>query len=176
MRFQGRIKSWNEAGGFGFIRWNGGSDEVYVHITAFAEKGRRPQAGDIVSYSVGRDANGRHRAEQVAFAGQPEAVRGKSGLPWFAMLAVTLGIGICVVLFLRLKPSPPQALPAFSEPRSLPQKLEPADEPLFRCEGKTRCPEMRSCEEAKFYLRNCPGSLSDGDGDGIPCEDQWCGH
>ena len=46
----------------------------------------------------------------------------------------------------------------------------------YKCEGKTRCPEMRSCEEAKFYLQNCPGTVMDGDGDGIPCEGQWCGH
>jgi len=23
---------------------------------------------------------------------------------------------------------------------------------------------------------NCPSSIADGDVDGIPCEDQWCGH
>ena len=46
----------------------------------------------------------------------------------------------------------------------------------FQCKGKTHCGEMTSCEEAKFYLNNCSGSISDGDGDGIPCEDQWCGH
>jgi hypothetical protein len=51
-----------------------------------------------------------------------------------------------------------------------------ASQTQFRCEGKTRCSQMTSCEEAKFYLRNCPGTEMDGDGDGIPCESQWCGH
>lgn len=46
----------------------------------------------------------------------------------------------------------------------------------FQCEGKTRCTQMTSCAEAMFYLNNCPGSVTDGDGDGRPCEDQWCGH
>src|SRR5215213_8573201 len=46
----------------------------------------------------------------------------------------------------------------------------------FRCEGKTRCSQMSSCEEATFYIRNCPGTEMDGDGDGVPCESQWCGH
>ncbi len=46
----------------------------------------------------------------------------------------------------------------------------------FACEGKTHCTEMRSCEEAKYYLAHCPWPKMDGDGDGIPCEDQWCGH
>lgn len=46
----------------------------------------------------------------------------------------------------------------------------------FKCEGKSRCPQMTSCAEATFYLNHCPGTITDGDGDGIPCEDQWCGH
>lgn len=46
----------------------------------------------------------------------------------------------------------------------------------FRCAGKTHCSQMVSCEEATFYLRNCPGVQIDGDGDGKPCESQLCGH
>ncbi len=49
-------------------------------------------------------------------------------------------------------------------------------QPTFRCEKKDRCTQMTSCEEAMFYLDNCPWPMMDGDGDGIPCEDQWCGH
>ena len=45
----------------------------------------------------------------------------------------------------------------------------------FSCQGKTRCNEMTSCEEATFYLQNCPGTKIDGDGDGIPCERTLCG-
>jgi hypothetical protein len=45
----------------------------------------------------------------------------------------------------------------------------------FSCRGKVHCGEMGSCEEAEFYLRNCPGTKMDGDGDGKPCEDR-CGH
>jgi hypothetical protein len=45
----------------------------------------------------------------------------------------------------------------------------------YRCEGKTRCSQMSSCEEATFYLQNCPGTEMDGDRDGIPCESQYCG-
>ena len=46
----------------------------------------------------------------------------------------------------------------------------------FGCNGKIYCSEMTSCAEAKFYLRNCPGTKMDGNNDGIPCEKQWCGH
>ena len=44
----------------------------------------------------------------------------------------------------------------------------------FRCDGRTRCSQMRSCAEATYFLRNCPGVKMDGDGDGVPCERQWC--
>jgi hypothetical protein len=45
----------------------------------------------------------------------------------------------------------------------------------YQCSGKIHCSEMTSCEEARFYLQNCPGTKMDGDRDGKPCED-WCGH
>lgn len=50
-----------------------------------------------------------------------------------------------------------------------------SDNSKFHCDGRTRCPQMTSCEEAMFFLKNCPGVEMDGEGDGIPCERQWCG-
>ncbi len=44
----------------------------------------------------------------------------------------------------------------------------------YRCDGRTRCTQMRSCEEASYFLKNCPSTAMDGDNDGVPCEDQWC--
>ena len=47
--------------------------------------------------------------------------------------------------------------------------------PKFQCEaGKTHCSHMSSCAEATFYIQHCPNTQMDGDGDGIPCERQWC--
>lgn len=48
--------------------------------------------------------------------------------------------------------------------------------PKFECEGKTRCAQMTSCEEAEYYLDHCQNVEMDGDNDGIPCEDTLCGH
>lgn len=47
---------------------------------------------------------------------------------------------------------------------------------LRQCDGRQHCSQMRSCEEATWFLQNCPNTKMDGEGDGIPCEDQWCGH
>lgn len=43
-----------------------------------------------------------------------------------------------------------------------------------RCDGRIYCSQMTSCQEATFFLRNCPGTKMDGNNDGIPCEKQWC--
>ncbi|WP_276202268.1 excalibur calcium-binding domain-containing protein [Rheinheimera baltica] len=43
----------------------------------------------------------------------------------------------------------------------------------FRCDGRQHCSEMNSYEEAVFFLRNCPDTKMDGDGDGVPCERQF---
>ena len=44
----------------------------------------------------------------------------------------------------------------------------------FKCDGRTYCSQMTSCEEATFFLRNCPNVKMDGNNDGVPCEKQWC--
>jgi hypothetical protein len=51
-----------------------------------------------------------------------------------------------------------------------------AQAPGFRCDGRQYCSQMSSCEEAKYFLAHCPGVKMDGNHDGQPCEQQWCGH
>lgn len=63
------------------------------------------------------------------------------------------------------------------EPSPLPSVSPVRDHPptqSFKCDGRTHCSQMRSCEEATFFLQNCPGVKMDGNNDGIPCEKQWC--
>jgi len=55
--------------------------------------------------------------------------------------------------------------------KSKPQKKANSE---FKCEGKTKCGQMRSCEEARFYLTQCGVRRLDRDKDGIPCE-KICG-
>jgi hypothetical protein len=46
----------------------------------------------------------------------------------------------------------------------------------YHCDGRVSCSQMTSCNEAEFFLANCPGVKMDGNGDGVPCEKQWCGN
>lgn len=60
----------------------------------------------------------------------------------------------------------PAALPATPSRTAAPT--------AFRCDGRTRCQQLGSCAEARYFLAHCPGVRIDGDGDGIPCEDHLC--
>ena len=42
-----------------------------------------------------------------------------------------------------------------------------------KCDGRTHCSQMRSYQEAVWYLNNCPNTQMDGNGDGEPCEKQF---
>ena len=53
-------------------------------------------------------------------------------------------------------------------------KFESSTAGAFKCDGRIYCSQMSSCAEAKFFLKNCPGTKMDGDKNGIPCESQWC--
>jgi uncharacterized membrane protein YsdA (DUF1294 family)/cold shock CspA family protein len=86
MRFQGRITSWMDNKGFGFITPNGGGKHVFVHISAFANRQRRPEGDELVTYELTVDEKGRRQAMQVAFVGEPTRGDGKSILTWLPTL------------------------------------------------------------------------------------------
>ncbi len=46
----------------------------------------------------------------------------------------------------------------------------------YKCDKRKYCSQMRSYEEAKYFLDHCRGVKMDGDGDGIPCERQFRRH
>lgn len=171
MRYQGKITSWNDVRGFGFIEWNGGNGKAFVHVSSLNNKQQRAAVGDIVTYEVRKDEQGRHRAEKVAFltkASRKTVNRPTSTFPWRPAVAVVLVAAVGVGAYFRHKPQLAFAGQAFS---AQPQEAVTA---TSRCETKTQCSQMTSCDEATFYLNNCPGTEMDGDGDGVPCESQWC--
>jgi hypothetical protein len=81
--------------------------------------------------------------------------------------------------FLAPKPSASRGWPSQPEvagrPADVPNRaLAPSS--AFKCDGRTYCSQMSSCAEAEYFLAHCPGVKMDGDHDGIPCEEQHCGH
>ncbi|NMY14386.1 DUF1294 domain-containing protein [Pseudomonas sp. WS 5019] len=66
---KGRLKSWDDAKGIGFIQPLSGGAEVFAHISVMRGD-RRPQPGDEVLFIEGRDKRGRPRAEHLRLAGE----------------------------------------------------------------------------------------------------------
>jgi endonuclease YncB( thermonuclease family) len=66
------------------------------------------------------------------------------------------------------------SLPATRPAPAVTTPPPPAAASRFRCDGRTHCSQMTSCAEAKYFQAQCPGVKMDGDGNGIPCERQWC--
>lgn len=73
MRARGRVASWNDDRGYGFITPEAGGERVFVHIKAFAQRRRRPVVGDRVRYAATVDRRGRPRAARAAIAGGRQA-------------------------------------------------------------------------------------------------------
>jgi len=66
--------------------------------------------------------------------------------------------------------SEPNAIPPWAWRRGQRSADTGAAAAAFRCGSKRYCREMASCEEARFYLRECGLQRLDGDRDGVPCE------
>ena len=167
MPYQGKITDWKDDRGFGFITPNGGGAPVFLHISAFKRGQRRPTGNELVTYELFNDAKKGLRAQNAEFFGVfPPSARTKRGNSWKSFIIVLLVAGIGVYVWQHLSSNGVRIKP----------RVRVEDTTIFQCQGKRYCSEMTSCEEATFYLKNCPGVEIDGDGDGIPCESQLCGH
>ena len=90
MRYQGRITTWKDDQGFGFITPNGGGDPVFLHIKTFSNRQRRPVGNELVTYEVTVDERRRPRAVNVAFVGERRVERSTAGSGWGPTVFVTL--------------------------------------------------------------------------------------
>jgi len=191
---KGILKKWDDQKGFGFILPENSGENIFFHISTLQSSGRRPIVGDIVDFNVEIDGNGRKRAVNVTIQGVESVfterkasrrdIDHKSRKPSktsnYSNRAVSrlfYMVILLVIVFFGYKNYKENQLIEPSLPASMAIEVEPeTNTNQFQCAGKTKCSQMTSCEEAMFYLENCPGSLTDGDSDGRPCEDQWCGH
>ena len=165
MEYKGQLVRWNDDRGFGFIQVLSGGEEVFIHITALKGMPRRPVVGDIIYFQEEQGEDGKRRAKSARIEGlaknpgkigTPKNDNGYAYLYIFAFVFVFLAIILVAIL----------SYQKFSS-----SIIEKEDFTGFRCEGKHYCSEM-TCEEARFYVKNCPDVKIDGDSDGIPCEQQ----
>jgi cold shock CspA family protein len=188
MRFNGTVGKWNDDRGFGFITPTRGGEPVFVHISAFPRDGGRPRVGEVLTFEVEPAGDGKKRAIKVVRPSPPAPSRPRApvrvpldrrprpaGSRWsfrygaIAVMLVVLGASAFYEQFGRAK----SGVTTQVDPTRPPATQERFST-TSRCDGRTHCSQMTSCEEAKFFLNNCPGTQMDGDGNGVPCERQWC--
>ena len=93
MRFKGKLKSWNDDRGFGFIDPISGGEEIFVHIKAFSPHRSRPQVNDLLWFEIEPGREGKNRAKNVEFV-RETPVRSKIQ----AELPAQRGTGTLVVI------------------------------------------------------------------------------
>lgn len=176
MRFDGTLTKWKDDRGFGFVTPDVGDGELFAHISAFPKQGGRPTVGERISFEVTAGADGKKKAISIAYLarsskrdrpprGNREPARSSfSGV--LGVLLVVLAAGGAVYMYKATSVTP--------EPERIVAPAAERPSVRYLCDGRTHCSQMTSCEEASYFLRNCPGVKMDGDNDGVPCEEQWC--
>jgi cold shock CspA family protein len=178
---KGKLKRWNDDKGFGFIASEDGRD-IFIHVSALKQMERRPKVGDVITYQIHTDNDRKKRAVNARIEGVAEVrqrpVRRNvkiqnNGGRYSSVITIVLLASLGSFAYDKFVASNKLHEGQTTSKSSYPEKEENRNN--YSCEGKVYCSEMTSCEEAKFYQDNCPGTRMDGDGDGIPCERQWCG-
>lgn len=111
MRFDGRLKSWNDERGCGFIEPLRGGQEIFVHIKSFPSGSGRPAVGLPVTFEVELGPQGKKRAKSVQFPRtkrQPNTPRFESPAPWTLprLLVIPAFLLICWFVARRWSVSP----------------------------------------------------------------------
>lgn len=183
MPLAGKLRTWNDDRGYGFIAPTHGGRELFVHISAFPRDGSRPTVGETLMYELGKGNDGKPQAVKVYRqalgrpSDYPRSLRGRTARKSSRVLPV-VGVALLVAVAAygyrayqeRLGASLHSPMDVERAPAAAPREGKQA----FRCDGRTYCSQMSSCAEATFFLKNCPGTEMDGDRDGVPCEQQWC--
>jgi len=161
-----------------------GGDPVFVHISAFPRDRQRPKIGGALTLEVEPAGDGKRRAVDVqrpgpARRGAPSRpgpnARRRGGSGWVRRRLSVVIVESAVAAYTSMSGRPREPAAFHDSQPSAPATATPMPSASgFRCDERTHCSQMTSCEEAKFFLRNCPGTQMDGNGDGIPCEKQWC--
>jgi len=187
-----RVTEWNDEKGYGFAIANG--KKYFVHKSALGPVTRNPVKGDTIAVMQFLETPKGSRIASGVLEGVPLKQVSRESRSTYVpgyyrrrKLRMALGIALIagpITLLMQCKGAPEKV----AEPSPIVAPVESAPEPFrepfyedsptdnssnYHCDGRTHCSQMKSYEEAVFFLHNCPNVQMDGDGDGIPCERQF---
>ncbi len=195
MFVDGVVKTYNAERGFGFISVDGHKKDIFFHITDFPNRNISPNIGERLKFSIFND-NGRMKAidiirldlrieeiqklsyqrpqnhAQISKKKRPKKNRFNfiNFLVGFFIFSVFLAILIPFLSGIYKRETLKRQIATPTEKSSLSQSNSVSK---YSCDGRIHCSEMKSYDEALFFINNCPGTKMDGDGDGDPCEGQF---
>ena len=101
MSKKGKITTWKDDKGYGFITPADGGKDVFVHIKAFSSRKRRPDINQLITYELSTDRHGRPCAINVAVPGgrvQQKDKKKSGSLSVFVAIAFLAIVGAAVYL------------------------------------------------------------------------------
>lgn len=198
MKLKGQLIKWDQKRGFGFIRSDEQESDIFVHFSALKNAGISAKVGTTLYFKLAQDNQNRFQAYDLSLNNQSTQAStqkhsaktrsqqqkkprvAKNNQSSIALIAFAFFV-VIFILVRTIDTSPVTHDNTQSETHSNSSggqinnsTTNTTDFSQFSCQGKQHCAQMTSCEEAKFYLKNCPNVKIDGDKDGIPCERQHC--
>ena len=99
MPINGKITTWKDDKGYGFITPADGGKDVFVHIKAFSNRKRRPEMNQLITYELSTDLHGRPCAVNVTVPGgrvQQKDKKKSGSLSVFVAIAFFAIVGFSV--------------------------------------------------------------------------------
>lgn len=191
---EGKITTYNENKGYGFIQLEEHEKDLFFHISDFPNKTFPPRIGEKLKFRIVSE-NGRIKAENIIRLDfkieekqNPNYSKRRPHSHYnkrkpqenrFNLLEIFIGVFIFSVFLAVLIPFLSGIYKRETLKRQPVELIERTSSTTtnsvqqYYCDGRVHCSEMKSYDEAVFFINNCPGTKMDGDGDGIPCESQF---
>ncbi|MEM5533141.1 cold shock domain-containing protein [Pseudoalteromonas arctica] len=193
---KGLLKTWKTDKGFGFIKSDTLEHDTFIHISALKHMSRKPKIGDTIYFEVATQPDGKTKAINCRIEGvaelkapyqkhnqQPHRIAKSNFASSFLgkVASIALIAALCFYAINKYNTHSSSQTPIITNDlatnddlatfdEKYPKVVIPKNTQNFTCDGRQYCTEMRSREEAVFFINNCPNTKMDGDSDGKPCE------
>ncbi|WP_406741399.1 excalibur calcium-binding domain-containing protein [Acinetobacter shaoyimingii] len=168
--------------------------DLFFHIKDFPHRHIQPRVGEKLKFRISHDNSGKAKAENIIRLDMKvkessnintpltySKKRIKKNTPSKSFNFWDLLSGVVIVIFFAL--IVPYISNIYKRQKLKWQTSESVSivssasdnvtNSHFSCDGRIHCSQMKSRDEALFFINNCPGTRMDGDGDGDPCESQF---